>query len=382
MNSSLVFDKDGNECSVGDVVDEIIDKLSLYGSCGGDGSSVVLRKKNRNVAHDSLVNSVKRGVNPFYVNVRSSARFRRRKRCKYIVPSNVSGKSSVEQKNSLFSCKVCNVLPVMSHGASVLAPGRAITGRKVFAACRGITKAVLLFKLFKAESLPGGSKRVRCYRKRMLKREASVLRSFDHSAASAGLDTLFWGAVASVVRYRDLYKRRLCVIWNDKLNGGEKIPHPLLLLRSLPLFGLVVEVQKLWWRCRDAECGCSPEVVESSMGIVLHESGGFIGVALLGSLESLRIGLENLRKNPEQPISGREEPRSKECGVTHLSSFCSTFPAARVIQVAKVCASGLGPAVPAAVRKPQSGELVVARVAADEVTAPDCPFKELIGRFL
>ncbi|CCD16500.1 unnamed protein product, partial [Trypanosoma congolense IL3000] len=267
------------DLDLGELVDSL---LSNAGLCSVElcGSISSRRKKSLNAVPSVLLNDICCGRNPFFISLKdvSSSRLvelrakevpRRRRRVKECVRDLYKRSYSVLDSSSANNN---NGIPI-----------RVLSGGVVRRMCRGVTKAVVLFKNFKVCE---GSGRRRGARHGFRKVKYSLPSTYGcEDDRSCSIDHTFWRSVAVVLNQRAVFKALFCEMWHEfeGASCGRGLPHVLRILRSFPLFGVVVEVGVAQWRCSAGRCSAEPVFFVFAMGVIIHETSNFIGVAVLGS---------------------------------------------------------------------------------------------------
>ncbi|EKF27877.1 hypothetical protein MOQ_008390 [Trypanosoma cruzi marinkellei] len=401
MRSALVWQKGSGTKCVGDVLDAIIDKAGICSRGDKNGRNAkgvgvgVVRRKHRNRPPEGIIAAVMRGSNPFFVSLRPGTKETSTKketvedtrvneavtRGKGTVPkrekrrgpkrtaAGCGNKQRIHAPVMATTIQPCVLSAANASIASKTPPppchARRLTARKLRWLSNGVTKATALFKLFKTLSLYGQSRLVKNRRRRCC-RPAEKGKKVD--GEEARLHAAFWSALASVLEQRRLHKRQWHVLWEAQSDGQCDVQ----LLRAFPLFGLLVVVERMRWRQGDEDpCTVIAEVVGSALGVVMHESRAFMGVALLREEWKLRV-LSNLpligeglsRTSTDNALIGDEE-----------------LPTGRVLRVSKMFPGGTGTA--AELHCPREAtSCVVARVAPEELYDSFTAFNPLVGRYL
>ncbi|EAN90973.1 hypothetical protein TcCL_ESM05425 [Trypanosoma cruzi] len=400
MRSALVWQRSSSKC-VGDVLDAIIDKAGICSrgdkderNAKRDGEGVT-RWKHRNRPPEGIIAAVMRGSNPFFVSLRPGTNATSKKketaegprvneavtRGRGAVPKRekrrgpkrtAAGCGNKQRINAPVMATTIQSCVLSAAGASVASTtppppchARRLTARKLRWLSSGVTKATALFKLFKTLSLYGQSRLVK-NRRRHCCRSAEKGNGVD--GGEARLHAAFWSALASVLQQRRLHKKQWHALWEAQSDGQCDVQ----LLRAFPLFGLLVVVERMRWR-QDNEDPCTviAEVVGSALGVVMHESRAFIGVALLREEKNLRV-LSN------HPLIG--EGLSRKATDNALIGD-EGLPTGRILRVSKMFPGGTGTA--AELRCPRETTCcVVARVAPEELYDNFTAFSPLVGRYL
>ncbi|RNF10477.1 hypothetical protein TraAM80_01523 [Trypanosoma rangeli] len=410
MRGALVCrSSSGGKC-VGDVLDAIIDKA---GVCGNDDKEKRhmrgkeeggTYRKHRNRPPQGITAAVVRGCNPFFVSLRPEMMKTRKKkqqqqkatggthvkeevtRTRGAAPKKekrrapkhaVAGCGSDQKLQTPLTAKTMqscvSSVPAALGTSSANSPPpchvRRLTARKLRSLSKGVTKATALFKLFKTLSLEGQSRLVKSRRRRCCRSVGAGQKSDEVEAC---LNAALWTALASVLQQRRRYKKQWHALWETH-SDGHCDAQQLQLLRAFPLFGLLVVVERWRWKRNGGASSCSaiPEVVSSALGVVMHESSAFMGVALLRGEGELRALFHSPLRGEglggttaEDALEGDEAP-----------------PMCRILRVPKMFPGGTGTA--AELGCPLDATYcTVARVAPQEVGDGVAAFSLLVGRYL
>ncbi|ESL07423.1 hypothetical protein TRSC58_04887 [Trypanosoma rangeli SC58] len=410
MQGALVCrSSSGGKC-VGDVLDVIIDKAGVCGS--GDREKRHTRgkveggtcRKHRNRPPEGITAAVVRGLNPFFVSLRPEMTKLRKqqqqqqqrgagdahvkevtrtrgnapKKEKRRAPKHAAAGCGSNQKlqtpvttETMQSCvsSVAAALGTSSANSPPPSHARRLTARKLRSLSKGATKATALFKFFKTLSLEGQSRLVKSRRRRCCRSVGTGQKSDEVEAC---LNAALWTALASVLQQRRRYKKQWHALW-EAGSDGHCDAQQRQLLRAFPLFGLLVVVERRRWKRSAGASSCSaiPEVVSSALGVVMHESSAFVGVALLqGERELSALSHSPLRGE------GLGGPAAE-----HASEGDEAPPMGRILRVPKMFPGGTGTA--AELRFPLDATYcTVARVAPQEVGDGVTAFRLLVDRYL